>query len=206
MQTYDIFKMLKDEIHTVVFATIDEEGLPDTRVIDIMLFDSEGLYFITAKGKRFYEQLIKTRYVSLSGFKGKDTLSAVAVSIKGKAEDIGNGLLDRVFEENTYMSEIYPTADSRKALTVFKIYKGVGEYFDLSKKPVERYGFSFGNEESVFYGYYINKNCISCGKCITVCPQSCIDINKDCAVIRQKNCLHCGNCIDICPVGAVERR
>lgn len=56
MQTADYLKILKDEIHSVVFATIDENGLPDARVIDIMLVDSYSLYFITAKGKNFYRQ------------------------------------------------------------------------------------------------------------------------------------------------------
>lgn len=55
MQTADYLKILKDEIHSVVFATIDENGLPDARVIDIMLADSDSLYFITAKGKSLYE-------------------------------------------------------------------------------------------------------------------------------------------------------
>lgn len=53
MQTAHYLKVLKDEIHSVVFATIDESGLPDARVIDIMLVDSDSLYFITAKGKNF---------------------------------------------------------------------------------------------------------------------------------------------------------
>lgn len=43
MQTAGYLKILKDEIHSVVFATADENGLPDSRVIDIMLADSDGL-------------------------------------------------------------------------------------------------------------------------------------------------------------------
>lgn len=206
MQAYDVFKELRDEIHTTVFATANENGLPETRVIDIMLYDKDGLYFITARGKRFYEQLIKTQYASVSGFKGKDTLSSVAISINGVVKELGDNFLERVFEENPYMAEIYPTMESRKALTVFKLYKGRGEYFDLSKKPIERYSFSFGNEQNIRCGYYINKNCISCEKCLAVCPQSCIDIKSSGAAIRQENCLHCGNCMNICPAGAVERR
>lgn len=54
MQTADDLKILKDEIHSAVFATLDEHGLPDARVIDIMLVDSDSLYFITAKGKGFH--------------------------------------------------------------------------------------------------------------------------------------------------------
>ena len=43
------------------------------------------------------------------------------------------------------MYEIYPTTESRQALTVFQIYEGSGVMFDLSKKPIERANFVFGN-------------------------------------------------------------
>ena len=49
---------------------------------------------------------------------------------------------------NRYMHTIYPTEESMKALTVFQIYEGTGEWFDLSKKPIERASFAFGCEEA----------------------------------------------------------
>ncbi len=206
MELNDIFKIVRDEIHNVVIATVNEFGLPEARVIDIMLYDSDGIYFITAKGKRFYDSLTDKKYIALSGFKGKDTMSSTAISISGNVKELGNNLLDRVFEENPYMAEIYPNEESRNALTVFKLYRGSVEYFDLSKKPIERYSFVFGQEKSEQHGYFINNNCISCGACINICPQSCIDICNGKAEIRQENCLHCGNCQRVCTVGAVERR
>lgn len=59
METKDYLKILKEEIHSTVFATVDENGLPQARVIDIMLVDDNSLYFITAKGKEFYHQFIR---------------------------------------------------------------------------------------------------------------------------------------------------
>ena len=112
----------------------------------------------------------------------------------------------RIFEKNPYMNTIYPTIESRAALTVFQIYKGTGEYFNLSKRPIERYTFSFGDAELTWNGYFINDKCIHCFQCLSVCPQSCININEKSAYIRQENCLHCGNCFDICPASAIERR
>lgn len=44
------------------------------------------------------------------------------------------------------MAKIYLTEKSRDALEVFQIYKGEGEYFDLSQLPPYRQGFSFGGE------------------------------------------------------------
>ena len=44
-------RMLVEEIHTSIVATIDKDGHPQTRAIDIMLWDEDGVYFLTARGK-----------------------------------------------------------------------------------------------------------------------------------------------------------
>ena len=205
MEAKDFFEFLKDEIHTVVLATTDKKGNPVTCVMDIMLCDESGLYFITAKGKSVYERLCANKNVSLSGFKGSDTLSCTAVSVNGKAKEAGSDLLGEVFEQNKYMSEIYPNVESRQTLTVFKIYKGTGEYFDLSKKPVERFYFEFGGAESKNIVYFITEKCKSCGKCAKKCPTGCIEKGKP-YIIIQKKCLHCGMCKKVCSHGAVKKR
>ena len=73
MTTQEILNILQSDIHSVVFATLDEHGLPQTCVIDLMLADDDGLYFLTAKGKAFYRRLMAKPFVSLSGMKGGDT-------------------------------------------------------------------------------------------------------------------------------------
>ena len=198
-------KYLTEEIHSTVMATVDENGLPATCAIDIMDYDENGLYFLTARGKNFYARLKRCGYVSLTGMKGTDTISCVAISVRGKVEEVGSDYLNRMFEKNSYMSEIYPTKESRKALTVFRIYDGCGEWFDLSKKPIERASFSFGNGIKTVVGYYITDNCIGCRKCTEVCPQGCIDFTGGYTRIIQSNCLHCGACFEHCPVKAVEK-
>ena len=199
-------KYLAQEIHTTVIATVDSAGLPITCAVDIMDWDEGGLYFLTAKGKNLYRRLKESGYVALTGMKGENTLSCVAVSVGGKVREIGSGLLEKLFEKNSYMKEIYPTEESRRALTVFYIYQGSGEWFDLSTKPIERADFTFGNEQEQSRGYIIGNRCVGCRACEAVCPQSCIDFSSLPAVIRQKNCLHCGNCMTVCPHGAIEKR
>lgn len=59
METADYLRILKDEIHSTVFATTDGNGLPVTRVIDIMLVDNNSLSLggndmITIKTGGFY--------------------------------------------------------------------------------------------------------------------------------------------------------
>ena len=83
--------------------------------------------------------------------------------------------LPRLFEKNPYMREIYPTPESQKALTVFQLYEGSGEWFDLSKKPIERFSFSFGQGKAEPEGYFITDACTGCRVCEAVCPQNCID-------------------------------
>ena len=132
-------------------------------------------------------------------------MSCVAVSVRGKVKELGGGLLPRLFEKNPYMREIYPTPESQKALTVFQLYEGSGEWFDLPKKPIERFSFSFGQAKAEPEGYFITEACTHCRACEKVCPQNCIDFTSVPAVIQQAHCLHCGNCMEVCPQKAVVR-
>ena len=196
---------LVEEIHSTVVATVDDAGLPVTAAIDMMDWDEEGLYFLTAKGKGFYDRLKKRGMLALTGMKGTDTMHCAALSIRGKVRELGGELLPRLFEKNPYMAEIYPTDQSREALTVFKICEGNGEWFNLSKKPIERASFTFGGAKYSEQGYYITGDCITCGKCLEVCPQNCITAGRP-YTVQQEHCLHCGNCMAVCPTGAVEKR
>lgn len=206
MNTSDYLNYIVNEIHTTVIATVDDEGLPVTAAIDMMDSDGDSLYFLTAKGKGFYDRLIKRGFIALTAVKGQDTMSSVAVSVRGKVRELGFEKIPELFEKNPYMRKIYPTEESMQALTVFQIYEGSGEWFDLSKKPIERTSFTFGGSEAKEDGYYITDACVGCGCCAAVCPQNCINTDNIPFVIEQEHCLHCGNCFEACPTGAVEKR
>ena len=206
MKAEDYLSYIVKNIHTTVVATVDDEGLPVTAAIDMMDADAESLYFLTAKGKGFYDRLKKRGFLALTAMKGDDTMSSVAVSVRGKVRELGFDRIPVLFAKNPYMNEIYPTAASREALTVFQIYEGNGEWFDLSKKPIERASFTFGGAKEKADGYFITDACIGCQSCVEVCPQQCITTDDIPLVINQANCLHCGNCLTVCPAGAVERR
>ena len=203
METKDYLKYLAEEIHSTVVATVDESGLPVTCAIDIMDYDDNSLYFLTAKGKSFYDRLNKKKSIALTGMKGKDTMSCVALSIRGKIREIGTERLIKLFEKNPYMAKIYPTEESRTALTVFQIYEGSGEWFDLSKSPIERASFAFGGASEIEEGYFVTDKCIGCKLCYSKCPQKAIDISRKPVVIQQEHCIHCGNCYEICPARAI---
>ena len=113
MTKQDYLKMLVETIHSTTIATIGADGHPQTRVIDMMLYDEQGVYFLTAKGKAFYAQLMAQGYIALSATREK-----VSISLRGKIKNIGSEKLDEIFEKNAYMQSIYP-GDTRSALEVF---------------------------------------------------------------------------------------
>lgn len=195
------------DIHRTVVATTDDEGLPVTAAIDMMMADEGGLYFLTARGKSFYRRLSARPFLALTGMKGNDTMTSVAVSIRGRVREMGSELLPALFERNPYMADIYPTPESRKALTVFNLYEGTGEWFDLSTKPITRVSFSFGGATAAAEDYVIDRAlCTGCGTCLPVCPQQCIALHDNIAAIEQAHCLHCGRCAEVCPTGAAAMR
>ena len=65
MRARNYLKYIADEIHSTVFATIDREGRPVTCAIDIMDYDENRLYFLTAKGKNFYDRLKANENIAL---------------------------------------------------------------------------------------------------------------------------------------------
>ena len=53
MQKQDYLELLVENIHSTTIATIGADVHPQTRVIDMMLCDEQGVYFLPAKGKAF---------------------------------------------------------------------------------------------------------------------------------------------------------
>ncbi len=52
-------------------------------------------------------------------------------------------------------------------------------------------------------GFYADDKCISCGKCVKVCPLNNIEIKNN-KPVWDKNCTHCMACISYCPTNAIE--
>lgn len=197
MTLNECIKILR-EIKDVAFATVDEYGKPQIRIIDIMLVESEKVYFCTARGKEFYKQLIASGEVAVTGMNS----SYQMVRLNGKARKLDNQKMwiDRIFRENPSMNSVYPD-DSRYVLEPFCIDNGEAEFFDLSTKPIVRQSFAINSSTLKKKGYIITDDCISCGKCERLCPQKCINGYK----INQTHCLHCGLCYEQCPIGAINQ-
>ena len=167
----------------------------------MMYYDADGVYFLTAKGKAFYKQLMEQQYVAISATKDKR-----AVSLRGNVKNIGKKNLTLMFEKNPYMKEIYP-GDTWEALEVFQLYEAQGEYFDISNpSKIVRDTILIGKGEKIQIGYFVGQKCIGCKLCYSVCPQKCIDVSGKPVVIDQNHCLHCGRCAEICPKQCIQKR
>ncbi|WP_417144249.1 4Fe-4S binding protein [Raoultibacter massiliensis] len=229
MNATNFLKLLHEDIRDCAFATVDEQGRPVIRIIDIMMHDESGVYFLTARGKAFYRQLIKQHYVAITGQKGYRM-----VSLRGAVRQIEHDAIGTMFERNPDMAILYP-GETRHIFEPFQVYAGQGDYLDLTASPIVHESFAFGNGNRDPKGdcaqkglYRIAGSCTACGSCIAVCPQGCINIEAPptsrgaafplssaippelCAAagfkahIEATHCLNCGACIEACEHHAIE--
>ena len=84
------------EFHTIIVATVDDEGLPVTAAIDMMDCDENSLYFLTAKGKDFYDRLIKRGFLAFTPLKVKNLLGLFSTATGGVGE-LANFLMGASF-------------------------------------------------------------------------------------------------------------
>lgn len=188
-------------IKSVAMATVDENGTPQVRMIDLMLAENDTLYFCTARGKDFYHELRTTRHVAMTGM--NDNWQTVRLSGTVKHLDDQKYWIDRIFDANAPIANLYK-GERRYILEAFCLDSADVEFFDLGQEPINRQRFQLGAVTSKPKGFQITTSCIGCGKCTAVCPQNCITAGTP-YQIAQAHCLHCGLCAETCPINAIER-
>lgn len=187
------------EIKSVAVATVNK-GEPAVRIADVMLVEDESLYLITARGKPYYAQLKEQGRIAMCAM----DRNYVTVRLIGDIEHCADRtLLDKIYEQNPILNKLYPD-EKRQILEVFRVYRGRGEFFDLSGEPPKRTRFAFGGKSVNPSGYVITDRCNACGVCMDACPVGVIS-EGDMYVIDGTRCLECGICAEICPEEAVER-
>lgn len=131
------------------------------------------IYFVTARGKNFYRELQNGKEVAITAL----TRYQEMIRVNGIPERVPDTRqkkwLDRIFEENQIMNNVYP-GNSRYVLEVFCVKKAVIEYFNLGVHPIFRERYTIGEEAKRGGGFMVTEACIGCGKCLQVCPQGCI--------------------------------
>jgi len=191
-------------IASVSMATVGEDGSPQVRTIGVMHVEDEKLYFLTARGKPFYHELLREKKVAvlgLSRIKEMIRLDGVPELLPKEEQSHWLSLL---FEENPYMANVYP-GDTREVLEVFWIQHAKIEYFHLGMRPIFRESYTIGKGVPKEKVYVVSDSCTGCGTCTEHCPQSCITVGTT-YYIKQQNCLRCGLCQEKCPASAIEYR
>lgn len=183
------------------FATVDQSGGPQIRCISAVHYEKDSLYFFTARGKAFCDELLsdgRVQILAYTRFKEMIRLSGRAVPVEAQAEK-----METIFSEQPYLANVYP-GETRNIGIIFEITSFTVEYFNLGVKPIFREIYTVGQPETHAKGYRITDACIGCGTCQGSCPQSCI-VPGETYTIQQEHCLHCGACYENCPVKAVEK-
>ncbi len=192
-------------VGVLAFATVDGCGAPQVRNISAIHYEPEAIYFFTAKGKDFCRQLLSDGRVQVLGYTKYKEMIRLSAHAKPACEADQQRWIDAIFEEQPYLSNVYPGDTRRLAGIVFEITDAAIEYFHLGVNPIFRESYTLGCGAVKEKGYRITGACIGCGRCAGHCPQRCIEPGTPYR-IRQEHCLHCGNCRAVCPVRAVERR
>ena len=96
----EYLQMLRD-IRDTSMATVGTDGTPRLRIIDTMLVEDEKLYFLTARGKDFYRELMESGHVAVTGLNSKWE----TVRVHGKIKNIGHEYLNRIFDYKSKSSD-----------------------------------------------------------------------------------------------------
>lgn len=192
-------------VGVLAFATVDECGNPQIRNISAIHYEPEAMYFFTAKGKNFCRELLADGRVQILGYTKYKEMIRLSAKAEPVPEEEQEHWMDTIFEEQPYLSNVYPGDTRKLAGIVFQITDAEIEYFNLGVNPIFRESYAIGNGDISFKGYQITDACVGCGSCVKNCPQHCI-VPGSPYKISQEHCLHCGSCQQVCPAKAIERK
>ena len=214
-----------DRIGCLTFATVTEEGYPETRIAHLFAWDEEGLYFLTMNHKPFAHQLRNSGKLSICGMNSapqavldEKMLPSFEAGYSMKATgDVREVSLDEI-REKAKTNSLFMTGvndwDRYRDEIFFCLHRFWGERYDFDYElefrdhKLIREFFVFGGYEKAFAGMRIDQDkCIQCGKCFAKCAEyhfHAVSRKEDGYFIDTTRCDVCGNCTTVCPVGAIR--
>ena len=158
-------------VGVLAFATVDSDGAPQIRNISAIHYESDAIYFFTARGKNFCRELLEDGRVQIlcyTKYKEMIRMSAKAYAVPEEEQAKWRYI---IFEEQPYLANVYP-GDTRSIGIIFCIDRAEVEYFNLGVNPIFRDTYTLGGGTITKKGYNITEKCIGCGKCRTKCHRN----------------------------------
>ena len=162
-------------VGVLAFATVDRNGAPQVRNISAIHYEPDGIYFFTARGKDFCQELLSDGRVQILGYTRYKEMIRLSARAEAAPEEEQKMWIDRIFEEQPYLANVYP-GGSREIGIVFVIRKARIEYFNLGVRPIFRESYQIGEENTdrsiaVTKGFWSGEDSIGCGSSREEFPQ-----------------------------------
>ncbi|MEG0291675.1 MAG: 4Fe-4S binding protein [Anaerovoracaceae bacterium] len=211
-----------DKIGSLSFATIDDEGYPQSRIAHFFAYDDEGLYFRTMSVKPFYRELKRSGKVAASGIWPTSKIGhdennlplfnpGYTIRISGDIRELTEDEVAKKASETELFNVAVFDKNKYPMTRCFVIYRAKGEIYDYDYAKVnrdhkiERRLFSFGGMDNNPGGLVITNRCVGCNGCRRRCSFSAIEKGDPFKIIDDR-CDRCGNCYGKCPSNAIEIR
>lgn len=164
----------KNQYISMVCTCGDEVAKAPEMFINIM--NKKGL-----EVSSIFSVIMPNNYVLLPGFSidSKDIEFLKLNKCDKRIESISQSILNRKECQDVVRGSM-PTIKTKLVYPLFK-----------------KWGVSFSK-------WSVTEKCISCGKCIQVCPVKNISFDKDKRPMWRNNCTSCVACYHFCPVNAIQ--
>lgn len=194
------FHFLKEQGGRVSLSTL-KDGYPESRIISVQCMSDGDIYFMTSRGKPFYQQLLAQSHISIASLLD-DTHHCIR--IRAVAEECtAPEIYQEYAEKNPGTMKMY--RHNTDIIALFHLVRGTGEILHLYRDDmIRRLRFGFGGETPEELTYYISEHCTGCGRCFDSCAEHSIYRSEDGKYhIRSMDCDDCGICYTKCPLAGV---
>jgi ferredoxin len=225
LSIHDVFDEF-EKVGCCTFATVDEDGVPHSRIAHFVACDDEGLYLTTMTVKPYYRQLTGAGLLAVSGEYNEGDVEwnedhmphfhpGVMMRVTGQVRQLTPEEVEQKASANTGFKLVVHDIKKYPATVALVMYRGHGERYSYDFNCVhmdhklQRERFAFGGDTFVEPGLVITDACIGCGACMRACTFKAIVAGEkpgERYTIRGERCDECGNCYLACPVSAIKTR